>query len=101
MAALEEHEAVALEVRLSARKLLRPLKLLVAFLSYYVLGGVTGFIDARLAVVGVAFFGTIIASGLWMVSRARGAPWELQLDEGGLTVRGHDRIPWSDLERCE
>jgi len=96
--ALEEHEAAALEVRPSVRKQLRPLTILVAFFTCYVLGAVTGFIDAWLAVGGVALFGVPIAIGLAQAARARRAPWELRLDHMGVTVRGHDRVPWSDVE---
>ena len=41
--------------------------------------------------------GAIRTFGIYSLTRARHASWELLLDRDGVTVRGHSTKPWSDF----
>ncbi|GAA1236762.1 hypothetical protein GCM10009665_28680 [Kitasatospora nipponensis] len=53
-----------------------------------------------LFVVGLVDLGLLVMLlVLWLVAlvRRRAAGWRLRLDTSGVTVRGHETVPWSDL----
>jgi hypothetical protein len=47
--------------------------------------------------VGSAFVVAGLVLGLTVAVRTRAEGWRLRLDAAGVTVRGHETVPWSDL----
>lgn len=86
-----------LEIRLSARDQLRLVGLLLLFLLAYIASWAGDVIPPWLALAGVLTFGSISAFGLVTACRSRGWGWIMRLDAHGVTVRGCDAVPWSDL----
>lgn len=88
-------------IRQSPKRQLPPLGIIAAFLCSYILLGALDVIEGWLMWGGIAIFGIILLIGLFGLLRARGALWELRLDEGGVTVRGSSTTPWSDLAEVQ
>lgn len=90
-----------LEIGLSVVGQLRPIALLTLFLLAYPLGWTLDLIPGWLALVGVLAFAIIIVFGLITALRSRSRGWVVRLEPAGVTVRDHDQIPWTDLERVK
>lgn len=81
----------------SPKRQLSSLGIIAAFLCSYIVLGILDVIDGWLMWSGVVIFGVISLIGLHGILRARGASWELRLDQDGVTVHGNSTTPWSDL----
>ena len=81
----------------SARRQLPSLAAIAAFLAAYAALGAAGVLEGWLVWVGVLVFGTVLVVGVVTLLWSRRAPWELRLAPDGVTVRGRDAVPWSDL----
>ena len=86
-----------MRLRLSAWAQLVPLIGIALFLCMYVAFGVAGMIGMPLAVAGIVIFGAVLIVGTVGVLKVRGSRWELRLDKEGVTVRGHELIPWAEF----
>ena len=89
--------AGALVVSLSARGQVRPVVSIALFLLCYPVLWRLGLIPGWLALAGILVFGAMGVFGGVVALRSRRWGWVLRLDEGGVTVRDHERVPWSDL----
>lgn len=87
----------ALLVSQSPRRQLPTLGIIAAFLCAYILLGAFGVIAGWLMWAGVAVFGAVLLIGLHGIVKARASSWDLRLDRAGVTVRGHETRPWSDV----
>lgn len=63
----------------------------------YVVLGVSGVVPGWIAVLGVVASGTVLVVCAVNLRKARRAEWELRLDGSGVTVRGHETVPWTDI----
>ena len=87
----------AVVVRASARAQLPAFIAIALFACGYAVGGLTGVIGAGLAVAGVVIFGGVLIVGAVGLRRIRSSPWEVRLEQQGVTVRGHEVVPWADF----
>ncbi|WP_375425792.1 hypothetical protein [uncultured Friedmanniella sp.] len=63
----------------------------------FVVAGITGLIPGWLATVGGVEFAVIVPLAIRGLVRSRTAGVVLRLGVAGVTVRGYDVVPWSDL----
>jgi len=87
----------ALFVSQSPKRQLPTVGIIAAFLCVYVLLGAFGVIAGWLMWAGIAVFGAVLLIGLYGLVKARDSSWELRLDPEGVTVRGQETRPWSDV----
>lgn len=67
----------------------------------YLLLGATGVISPWLLLLGAVGFGGSLIVGIAVALRFRAMDWDLRLDRAGVTVRGYDVVPWSDLAQVQ
>ena len=89
--------AAALVVSPAARGQVRPVVIVGLFLLAYPVAWSVGLIPGWLALTGTTVFGAVGAFGTVVALRSRRWGWVLRLDRDGVTVRGHDPVPWSGL----
>lgn len=89
--------AEALVVSLSARGQVCPVVGIGLFLLAALVLWRLDLLPGWLALVSGVEFGAIVVLGTVVALRSRRWGWVLRLDEDGVTVRDHERVPWSDL----
>ena len=88
------------DVLLISRSARRQVPLVAAHavvLCVYIALGAVGVLDSWIRWAGIAVLGTILLIGAVGLLRSRGTDWEVRLGPGGVTVRGHAEVPWSDV----
>jgi len=87
----------AVVVRASLRAQLPALIAIGLIACGYAAAGLTGVIGVGLAVAGIVIFGGVLITGAVVLRRIRRSPWEVRLEPQGVTVRGHEVVPWADF----
>lgn len=87
-----------IEARYLVRRQLVPTIMLAGFAAYFV---VLWSLDhsSLWLLLGVLEFAAFAVLGVTVVVRMRRSGWVLRLDPTGVTVRGAEQVPWSDLRQ--
>lgn len=94
----DRHEtpSESIEARYLARRQLFPTIMLAGFAVCFAVLWLRDHSGIWL-LLGVVEFSAFTVLGVVVVVRVRGSGWVLRLDEAGVTVRGAEPVPWSDL----
>src|ERR1700712_5562502 len=87
----------ALVIRPSVRARLPVVVYPLVMLTLTVVAALTGIISPAVLGVACAFYALALAISVAAIVQASRADWDVRLDHAGLTVRGHQTVPWSDL----
>lgn len=86
-----------IEARFLARRQLVPLLVLVGFAAYTAVLWSFDRSSWWLLLLAVVELGVVVPLGVYVAVRSQRSGWVLRLDQHGVTVRGAEPVPWTDL----